>query len=464
MAGKYLLCNDAERTDIFESEEMEKAWAILFADKERTFSVVQISPAVRVAIGEKFGMNSGEDCMGKIATALCAMGADAVVDSAMGGDIMAIADAKSLLARKEKGVNKPLFSSKCAFVADYIRAKYPDIEVSESASEDSVNAVLLKEYYKEQTGKTVRVISVEPCKAKKFLLGVDVVITADELESMLVEVEEVGVSVRTLKKRILDMPLGVPSGGAYITEFSGGMAEAVARSLKKDNDVAFVQKLSYGGFYGLKSRREARVEVDGKTFDFAIACGLDEAETLIKEVREGKSQYDYIEITVCQGGCVCGTELAQADEDKDRLRRKGLQSIDKKRSARVPSANLVAKEMKKRYDAWLRKKKAGQIEDEPDVEPVVIDEEYAVSMAQPAPVAEIVEPEKLEIVEEVVEPIVEELATEIIEEIAIAEEIIEEVEEIEETEEIEESRKADPYYQRMSKKDRRKMKRANKKK
>ncbi len=456
MAGKYLIC-DEENVNIFESVEVEKAWAILFADKERTFSVVQIPPSVRFAIGERFGMHSGEDCMGKIATALRAMGADAVVDSAMGGDVAVLNDAKELKKRKEKEIKKPLFSSKCAAIADYIRAKYPDLDVSPTFSEDSINALLLKNYYRAQTGKTVRIISVQPCADKKFLLNVDCVITANELETMLAEVEDVGVSVRTLPKTPLDIPLGVATGCGYIPDFSGGMAEAVARCLLADKSVESVDKLSYGGLYGLKKRREASVILEGNTFRFAVACGMDEAEALIKEVREGKAEYDYIEITACEGGCVCGKELPIEKEDGDRLRRKSLQAIDKKRSARCADVSLTAMEMRKRYKEWLRKREAGLLEPETDVEPVKIDEGFL-------PVS--IEKEELPIVEE----------------IAIAEETLQESEQLEETvaqvveEETEEvvvaeasktvseKQKCDPYYTRMSQKERRKKKRESKKK
>ena len=459
MTGKYLICEGVENTTLFESEEVEKAWAILFADKERTFSVVQISPAVRVSLGEKFGMHSGEDCMGKIATALFAMGADAVVDAAMGADVVALLETQELRARKEKGESKPLFSAKCTAVADYIRAKYPDIDVSSVASENAVSGALLKEYYKKQTGKTVRIISVEPCKAKKFLANVDTVITADELELMLGEVEEVGVSVRTLKKRALDIPFGVASGAAYISEVSGGMSESIVRCLLEDKSAEAVRKLSYAGFYGLKERREVKFESDGKVWNIAIVCGMEAAESLIKDVRDGKVFYDYVEISACEGGCVCGTDLPESENGQARLRVKGLQAMDAKRTARAADVNAAALDAKKRYEAWLRKKEAGLLEAETDVEPVELKDELLPD-EEPS-VEALIDPAELEsAVMETTESMEEIAVAEVVEE--TIESVTEEVDE-DELEELTEEQKRDPYYRRMSKKDRRKKKRANKK-
>ena len=86
-----------------ESEDLEKACLLFSASKKRTFVVVQISPAVRVSIGEYFGFYRGEDAIGKIASALTVLGADAVVDTAIAFDAVTLMRAKALKQAKENG-------------------------------------------------------------------------------------------------------------------------------------------------------------------------------------------------------------------------------------------------------------------------------------------------------------------------------------------------------------------------
>ena len=178
-------------------------------------------------------------------------------------------------------------------------------------------------------------------------------------------------------------------------------------------------------------------------------------------MREGKAFYDYVEICACDGGCVCGTELPEADDVQARLRAKGLQAMDAKRTARAADVNAAALDAKKRYEAWLRKKEAGLLEPETDVEPVELKEEL-LPEEEPSMDALIDTAE----LEKVIEETVEEPAEEVVE-IAVAEvaeETDTESEELEEDlEELTEEQKRDPYYRRLSKKERRKKKRANKK-
>ena len=491
MSGKYIKCGELEGVSIFESEEMEKAWAILLADKERTFSVVQISPAARISIGERFGMACGEDGIGRFVTVLRRSGADAVVDTAICEDVLASQYAKKLLAKSMNEKSAPIVASRCPAWVNYAQEKYPELETSILPTATSISGALLKEYYKEKTGKTVRVISIEPCSAKKECFGVDVVLTAEEFSDMLVEVEDVGVNLRLLKKEALDAPFGGASGGGYISDVSGGAAEAVARCLSEDKAVEAFQKFSYSGLYGEKEVREAKLNVDGREWKFAVVCGVKAADALIKAVFNGEAEYDFIEVTACAGGCVGGEGLLAekdgVDEDMARrLRAQGLKTLDVKRSARSADRNPAIGSVEKAWAAWCKKKAVGMLEEETDVEPVVLDydDEIAVTETEESIVCveEVVEEiapsgettEKIEEVEENLE-VVEESASveEVVEEIAPVVEIVEAVEVAEETSEEtaeepteaianEEKTKKDPYHTRMSNRDRRKMKRMKK--
>ena len=175
MKEKFLTCGDCENTEIFESKEIEKAWAILFADKARTYSVVLLEKDV---------------CDKKLSAVLCAMGADAV--------------------------------AKCVDVEE-IRKEY-----AQFLSDSSVNGVLIKDIYKEKTGKTVRIISVEREKTQSAYEGVDVVLTKEELSLLTKEVEELGVSLADFKEREFDVLLSgklMPILKAWLDKKSAGLIE-----------------------------------------------------------------------------------------------------------------------------------------------------------------------------------------------------------------------------------------------
>lgn len=377
---QLLRCKGCEDVSLFENDEVEKAWAILLADKEKTFTIVQFAPSVRVALGEKFGMQSGEDGIGKIVTVLRGMGADLVVDTAIAEDVAVLSETKRLKSRKYFGERMPLFSSKCSAWVAYAQEKYEDVEISAMPSASAISGALLKEYYKKQTGKTVRVISVEPCEEKRCAFGVDASVTVEDFADMLLEVEEVGTNVRLLKKQPLDMPFGAASGSGFITDASGGLAEAVARCLIAEKSAETLQKFTYSGFYGMKSRREAVLTIGEETWKFAVVCGKKAVEELIEDVRKGIATYDYVEVSLCENGCVSGDGLGFDDEGEieeevvRKLRWQGLKNLDMHSAVRFADRSLAATALEKKWEMWLQKKMAGLIEEDGEIEPVELTE------------------------------------------------------------------------------------------
>lgn len=377
---QLLTCKGCEDVSLFENDEVEKAWAILLANKEKTFTIVQFAPSVRVALGEKFGMQSGEDGIGKIVTVLRGMGADLVVDTAIAEDVAVLSETKRLKSRKYFGERTPLFSSKCSAWVAYAQENYEDLEISAMPSSSAISGALLKDYYKKQTGKTVRVISVEPCEEKRCAFGVDASVTVEDFADMLMEVEEVGTDVRLLKKQPLDMPFGAASGGGFITDGSGGLAEAVARCLIAEKSTENLQKFAYSGFYGSKSRREAVLTIGDDTWRFAVTCGKKATDALIEDVRNGTAVYDYVEVSLCENGCVSGDGLGFDDEGEieeesvRKLRWQGLKNLDMHSAVRFADTSLAATALEKKWEAWLRKKMAGLIEEDGEIEPVELTE------------------------------------------------------------------------------------------
>ena len=407
---------------------VENAWKLLSASKKRTFVAVQVSPAVRVSIGESFGLYRGEDGIGKVAAALTALGADAVVDTAVVSDALTLMKLDAVKA----GV-KPVFSSECTKWVNFARENYPEIAENLLPSATTVCAKLLKKYYQTQMpDKKIRVIALEAGAGKKADPGVDVVLTLDELAQML---NLLGVNIRLMKKQSLETPLGVASGAGYIAAASGGDAEALARCLTKDKTQTNLRKFGYSGLYSHKACREVNLDLDGKTWSFAVVDTLDAASELLAEIQSGAQSYDYVEVTACEGGQIgVGCDLSsEQGEMTRRLRKLGLQYLDIARAARSADCSSSAAAVVKAWNALCRSGEAAALD---YIEEIVDDPEEIVEEVVEEIVEDVVEeaveenvPE--EIIEEIVEDVVEEIVDEIVEE--IVEEVVEEI-----TEEIHE--------------------------
>ncbi|MBQ4052748.1 MAG: hypothetical protein IJD33_00230, partial [Clostridia bacterium] len=428
---------------VCESVDLENACLLFSASKKRNFVAVQISPAVRVSIGEYFGLYRGEDAVGKVVAALTALGADVVVDTAIATDAITLMKYKALTQAKEAGEGLPLFSSECTKWVEFAKNEYPEIAETLLPSATTVCAKMLKKYYGNQMpDKKIRVIALEAGEAKKAEPGVDVVLTMDELAQLL---DAVGINVRLMKKEAMEAPFGVGSGASYIAAASGGDAEALARCLVSDKTQNTFRKFAYSGLYDNKARREAMMVLDGAEWNFAVVDSLVEAAAVIADVQSGAKAYDYVEVTACAGGCVgAGCDLTDEEgEMTRRLRKLGLQYLDLSRAARSADCSSAAAALVKGWNALCRSGEAAAYDvideivedyDEEEVEEIVEDivEDVVEEVLEEA-VEEIVEaiaeenvPE--EVIEEIVEDVVEELVEEIVEEIVeeVVEEIIEE--------------------------------------
>ena len=432
---------------ICESESLEQACLVLSASKKRTFVAVQISPAVRVSIGEYFGLYRGEDAVGKVVSALTVLGADVVVDSSIAFDAVTLMRANALQQAKETGVGLPLFSSECTKWVEFAKAEYPEIASAFLPSATSLCAKALKKYYGEQMpDKKVRVIALEMGPAKKAEPGVDVVLTLDELAQLLDASE---LNVRMMPKVALETPFGVGSGASYFSAVSGGDAEALARCLVKDKTQNSLRKFAYSGLYDHKARRDVELNLDGTAWNFAVVDSLDEAAAVIADIKSGTKAYDYVEVTACAGGQIgFGCDLSTDEgEMTRRLRKLGLQYLDFARAARSADSSSAAAVLVKEWNAMCRSGEAAAFDvideivedyDEPEVieEPVVEEEVVEEAPVEEPVVEEVVEetPEEEPVVEEeVVEeaPVEEPVVEEVVEEAPVEEPVVEEV--VEET-------------------------------
>ena len=300
-------------------------------DKTKTV-VFQTAPAVRVAIGEAFGMEPGSISTGKMVTALKMLGADKVFDTNFSADLTIMEEANELLERVKKNENLPILTSCCPGWVKFLEHQFPELTYmpSSAKSPQQMFGAIAKSYYCEKTGikpEDLIVVSVMPCLAKKYeaarpeftrngVRDVDIVITTRELAEMC---HEAGIQFDKLEDSEYDSPLGEGTGAATIFGASGGVLEAALRTaadwitdLQKTGEFNAIhpqtdlKDIDYKPVRGLDGIKEAEVNVGGLKLKAAICSGLGNARKLLEKINAGEVKYHAIEIMACPGGCIDG--------------------------------------------------------------------------------------------------------------------------------------------------------------
>jgi len=303
---------------LHEKESVDEVWAAL-NDPDK-YVIVQTAPAIRVGIGEEFGMPIGTRATGKMAAALKKLGFDKVFDTDFAADLTIMEEGTELLKRLETGKNLPIMTSCCPGWVKFAEHNYPQMidNLSTCKSPSEMEGALIKAYFNDKMGidaKKIVVVSIMPCVAKKFscdrdemcvedIPDVDIVLTTRELGRMI---KEAGIDFMNLADEDFDNPFGESTGAAVIFGATGGVAEAALRTIfdltsGKDNEEVDIKVVR--GTAGIK---EATVTLaDGRTVNAVIANGLGNARKVLDAQLSGEKNYHFIEIMACEGGCVTG--------------------------------------------------------------------------------------------------------------------------------------------------------------
>ncbi|MCR5112764.1 MAG: [FeFe] hydrogenase, group A [Acholeplasmatales bacterium] len=286
------------------------------------------APAVRVSLGDAFGMESGTNVQGKMVTALRMLGADVVLDVTFGADLTIMEEASELVYRIQNNGVLPMFTSCCPGWVKYCEIYFPELipNLSSCKSPIAMQATMVKTYYAKKMGldpKDLVVVSVAPCTAKKAeckrpelsagmkSLGLegqdcDMSITTRELSVMI---KEAGIDFANLKDSPYDPFMGTGTGSGMIFGNTGGVMEAALRTAffliegRNMNDDELPKFEAVRGFDHVK---EAEVTLGGKTIRVAVMHQMSEAAKGIKELMAGDKHYDFVEIMACKGGCAGG--------------------------------------------------------------------------------------------------------------------------------------------------------------
>lgn len=321
--------------------EVEAVWKDL-DDSSKTV-VIQIAPAVRVAIGESFGLEAGVVSTGRLVAALRRIGFNHVYDTSFTADMTVLEEASEFIGRKTKGERLPQFTSCCPAWVKFAEQYAPDFlsNLSTCRSPQQMFGALAKHIlpgmFDIRREKLV-VVSLMPCTAKKFeakrpefttndIPDVDHVLTTQELARMI---EEKGIDFRKLEPESLDMPLGFKTGAGVIFGATGGVTEAVLRYAAEAVGGVSVGRLEFTQVRGEKGIREAEIALGKTQLRLAIVHGLANAKRLIANIRKGFVQYDLVEVMACPGGCVGGAgQPVGAGSDERKKRAGGLYETDR---------------------------------------------------------------------------------------------------------------------------------------
>jgi NADH-quinone oxidoreductase subunit G len=333
--------------------ETSKVWDVLNDENKRV--VAQIAPAVRVALGEEFGLKPGEIVTGKIVAALRKLGFDEIYDTGMAADLTVMEESREFMGKLEKEENLPLFTTCCPAWVKHVEDKYPQLlkNLSTCKSPQQIFGALIKEHYKkidEAQGKETVVVSIMPCTAKKYeaarpeyrnngIPDVDVVITTQELALMI---KQAGIVFNELEPESLDMPFGLASGAGLIFGVTGGVAEAVIRRCLKEKNPGALKEISFSGVRGMEGIKEAAINIDGREIKVAVVHGLGNASKLIRSILAGEKRYDFVEVMACPGGCIggAGQPIPQSSLVKTQ-RAKGLYDVDRSSQIKRSEENPI---------------------------------------------------------------------------------------------------------------------------
>lgn len=298
--------------------QIDDVWARITDPSKKV--VAHIAPSVRVALGEMFGLEPGENTIGKINAALRRVGFDMVFDTNFGADLTIMEEATEFLERLKTGQNLPLFTSCCPAWIKYMETMHPDMlnHLSSCKSPMSMQSPVLVDLVPKILGidrKDLTVVAIMPCTAKKFealrpelsqngVADTDFVLTTKELGRMI---KSAGIDFNALEPEQADSPFGEYTGAGTIFGASGGVAEAAVRTAYEFATGEVLQDVDIKQIRGTSERcKEVELDLKGTKLTVRVVSTMKEAEKSIKEIKDGTAKFQMLEVMACPGGCING--------------------------------------------------------------------------------------------------------------------------------------------------------------
>ncbi len=233
--------------------------------------------------------------LGQVITGLKKLGFHAVVEAALGADMVAMKESKEIA---EKGF---LTSSCCPAFVKYVKTAFPDLlpHVSTNLSPMATIAKYIKE-----TEENAKIVFIGPCTAKKAEAQlesvrpyIDSVLTFEELQALF---DSRDLEITELEEDVLDNA----SYYGRIFARSGGLSDAAAQGIKEQN-IDFELK--------------------------PVTCnGIEECRTALMKKSKNVLDGNFIEGMACVGGCIGGAGcLTHGVKDKAEIDKYGKEALEK---------------------------------------------------------------------------------------------------------------------------------------
>lgn len=282
-------------------------------------TMVQCAPAVRVALGEDFGMELGSLTSGKMAAALKALNFDKIYDTNFAADLTIMEEGSELIKRVTEGGTLPMFTSCCPAWVKFMEKNYPKLtnHLSSCKSPQQMGGAIFKTYGAEINNvdaSKIFSVSIMPCTCKKYecdreemdssgYRDVDVVLTTRELAYLI---KDMGIDFKNLREEKFDSPLGSYSGAGTIFGVTGGVMEAAIRTgyeLITGESIPDVEVKQVRGENGF---RKSTIKIGDLDLRVGVVSGLKNVIPVLEDLEKGKLDVDFIEVMTCPVGCVSG--------------------------------------------------------------------------------------------------------------------------------------------------------------
>ena len=277
-------------------------------------------------------------------------------------------EAHEFVERLSKGENLPLFTSCCPAWVRYLETQHPEMlnHLSSCKSPQGMLSPVLRElvprYFEGFSEENINIVSIMPCTAKKVeakraqlrrnnKFETDVVLTTQELAQMI---KSAGIDFKSLEPVEGDSPFAQYSGAGTIFGASGGVAEAAVRTAYEFVTGEPLSDLDIKGMRGVdKNHRCKDVELDikGNKVKVRVVSTLKEAEKSLKEIKEGKADFQMLEVMACPGGCINGGGQPRSCDDSHikEKRAQGLYKEDTELTYRRSNDNPDIQKLYREY-------------------------------------------------------------------------------------------------------------------